>query len=87
MTLTGWVIFLTLVILIAIIVTQFGRLGKFFLNLHRDERRESYKVIRSLEKAIREAAGTTNIFHADGQVNNDTATGVQGEENDVDNNQ
>ena len=71
MTPTGWILFCIGVAVLIAIVTQFGRLLVFLLNLHRAERKEyteaSGKILMSLEAAIREASGhgTTNIFNAD----------------------
>ncbi len=86
----GWVLVCLLLLIIVVAVTQFSRLAKFMLELHRSERNEYHentgKILSSLEEAIREASGhgTTNIFHganASSQVINDDANANQIGEN------
>lgn len=73
MSTEAWILFATLIILLGVVTTQFSRLVLHLLRMHREERAENNdanrKVITSLEAAIREAGGITNIFNADKQQN------------------
>lgn len=68
----AWILISLLMILSVTGLAMFSRILMGMMALHSEERKEdneaNRRVIRSLESAIREASGTTNIFHADAQV-------------------